>query len=71
MRQQVIIKKAPEVEHGEEMAELAERDAEAQDHTAELLDDTDRLLEEIEEALGENLSYAAEFVAEYQQKGGE
>lgn len=71
MRQQVIVRRPPEETHGQEMAELAERDAEAQEHTAELLEDGDRLLEEIEEALGENLSNAQDFVNEYIQKGGQ
>lgn len=72
MRQQVVVKRPPEEVHGEEMAELAERDAASQEHSsAELLEESDRLLEEIEEALGESVMHAQEFVQSYIQQGGQ
>ncbi|MGH3476007.1 MAG: ubiquitin-like protein Pup [Nocardioidaceae bacterium] len=44
-----------------------ERDPE----TADLLDDTDELLDAIDEALGDEIQHAEEFVRAYIQKGGE
>jgi ubiquitin-like protein Pup len=64
-----VRKQRPERKQEQAPAE-AEQKAATSSHE-ETLDDLDALLADIDEALGENLEHAQEFVSNFLQKGGE
>ena len=55
----------------EDTQERTEKPSTDEERVAKLKAETDELLDEIDEALGENATFAQEFVNSYVQKGGE